>query len=55
MLEDMFIVWDALFADSKSLDLTDYICVAMLLYLRNFREYGETVLHANHCAHSIDT
>lgn len=37
-LEDIMILWDGLFADSKELELLDYICVAMLMYLRNQRE-----------------
>uniref|UniRef100_A0A7M4DZA8 TBC1 domain family member 5 n=1 Tax=Crocodylus porosus TaxID=8502 RepID=A0A7M4DZA8_CROPO len=34
-LQDLLVVWDALFADSISLDLVDYIFVAMLLYIRD--------------------
>lgn len=32
-------VWDALFADSITLDLVDYIFVAMLLYIRDARTF----------------
>ncbi|XP_063308379.1 TBC1 domain family member 5 [Pelobates fuscus] len=34
-LQDLLVVWDALFADSVALDLVDYIFVAMLLYIRD--------------------
>ncbi|XP_063778248.1 TBC1 domain family member 5 isoform X1 [Pseudophryne corroboree] len=34
-LQDLLVVWDALFADSIMLDLVDYIFVAMLLYIRD--------------------
>ncbi|KAG2464973.1 TBCD5 protein, partial [Polypterus senegalus] len=35
LLQDLLILWDALFADSITLDLVDYIFVAMLLYIRD--------------------
>ncbi|XP_072507333.1 TBC1 domain family member 5 [Notamacropus eugenii] len=34
-LQDLLVVWDALFADSISLGLVDYVFVAMLLYIRD--------------------
>ncbi|XP_075683342.1 TBC1 domain family member 5 [Rhinoderma darwinii] len=34
-LQDLLVVWDALFADSITLVLVDYIFVAMLLYIRD--------------------
>ncbi|XP_062867758.1 TBC1 domain family member 5 isoform X2 [Trichomycterus rosablanca] len=34
-LQDLLVVWDALFADSVTLDLVDYVFVAMLLYIRD--------------------
>uniref|UniRef100_A0A4W6EE49 TBC1 domain family member 5 n=1 Tax=Lates calcarifer TaxID=8187 RepID=A0A4W6EE49_LATCA len=34
-LQDLLVVWDALFADSITLDLVDYVFVAMLLYIRD--------------------
>ncbi|XP_056270697.1 TBC1 domain family member 5 isoform X3 [Pseudoliparis swirei] len=34
-LQDLLVMWDALFADSVTLDLVDYIFVAMLLYIRD--------------------
>ncbi|XP_029796200.1 TBC1 domain family member 5 isoform X2 [Suricata suricatta] len=34
-LQDLLVVWDALFADSLSLSLVDYIFIAMLLYIRD--------------------
>uniref|UniRef100_A0A8D3AUN1 TBC1 domain family member 5 n=1 Tax=Scophthalmus maximus TaxID=52904 RepID=A0A8D3AUN1_SCOMX len=34
-LQDLLVVWDALFGDSITLDLVDYVFVAMLLYIRD--------------------
>ncbi|XP_058513212.1 TBC1 domain family member 5 isoform X2 [Ochotona princeps] len=34
-LQDLLVVWDALFADGLSLSLVDYIFLAMLLYIRD--------------------
>ncbi|XP_062425279.1 TBC1 domain family member 5 isoform X1 [Rhea pennata] len=34
-LQDLLVVWDALFADSITLNLVDYVFVAMLLYIRD--------------------
>ncbi|KAL4629690.1 TBC1 domain family member 5 isoform X2 [Arapaima gigas] len=34
-LQDLLVVWDALFADSITLDLVDYVFVAMLLYIHD--------------------
>ncbi|XP_038615854.1 TBC1 domain family member 5 isoform X2 [Tachyglossus aculeatus] len=34
-LQDLLIIWDALFADSITLGLVDYVFVAMLLYIRD--------------------
>ncbi|KAM8758777.1 TBC1 domain family member 5 isoform 2-T2 [Rhynchonycteris naso] len=34
-LQDLLVVWDALFADGLGLSLVDYIFVAMLLYIRD--------------------
>lgn len=34
-LQDLLVVWDALFADSVTLALVDYVFVAMLLYIRD--------------------
>lgn len=34
-LQDLLVIWDALFADSITLNLVDYIFVAMLLYIRD--------------------
>lgn len=36
-LQDLLVVWDALFGDSITLDLVDYVFVAMLLYIRDAR------------------
>ncbi|XP_052252707.1 TBC1 domain family member 5-like isoform X2 [Dreissena polymorpha] len=34
-MQDLLVLWDAIFADSIGFDLVDYIFVAMLLYLRD--------------------
>lgn len=34
-LEDLLLLWDGLFAYNADLSLIDYICVAMLLFVRN--------------------
>ncbi|XP_070233202.1 TBC1 domain family member 5 [Bos mutus] len=34
-LQDLLVVWDALFADGLTLTLVDYVFVAMLLYIRD--------------------
>ncbi|GCB67594.1 hypothetical protein scyTo_0008085 [Scyliorhinus torazame] len=34
-LQDLLVIWDTLFADSVTLDLVDYVFVAMLLYIRD--------------------
>ncbi|XP_053117494.1 TBC1 domain family member 5 isoform X2 [Hemicordylus capensis] len=34
-LQDLLVVWDALFADSITLNLVDYVFLAMLLYIRD--------------------
>lgn len=38
-LQDLLVVWDALFADGLSLSLVDYIFIAMLLYIRDACKY----------------
>lgn len=38
-LQDLLVIWDALFADSITLDLVDYVFLAMLLYIRDACEY----------------
>ncbi|XP_069769092.1 TBC1 domain family member 5 isoform X1 [Narcine bancroftii] len=34
-LQDLLVIWDTLFADSVTLDLVDYIFLAMMLYIRD--------------------
>ncbi|XP_059494254.1 TBC1 domain family member 5 isoform X3 [Stegostoma tigrinum] len=34
-LQDLLVMWDTLFADSVTLDLVDYVFVAMLLFIRD--------------------
>uniref|UniRef100_T1HUW7 Rab-GAP TBC domain-containing protein n=4 Tax=Rhodnius TaxID=13248 RepID=T1HUW7_RHOPR len=34
-LQDLLVLWDAIFADNKSFDLVNYIVVAMLVAIRN--------------------
>ncbi len=33
-MQDLLVLWDAIFADGISFDLVDYVFVAMLLYIR---------------------
>jgi len=42
-------LWDAIFADSISFDLVDYVFVAMLLYIRD----ASQSCHCNHCSCSV--
>ncbi len=37
-MQDLLVLWDAIFADGIAFDLVDYIFVAMLLYIRDLRE-----------------
>lgn len=54
-LQDLLVVWDALFADSITLDLVDYVFVAMLLYIRDARTFRlrhfVRVAHSSHEKH----
>lgn len=34
-MQDLLVIWDAVFADGIGFDLVDYIFVAMLLYIRD--------------------
>lgn len=34
-LQDLLVLWDSIFADSESLDLVDYLFVAMLIHIRH--------------------
>jgi len=34
-MQDLLVLWDAIFADGISFDLVDYIFVAMLMFLRD--------------------
>jgi len=34
-MQDLLMLWDAIFADGISFDLVDYVFVAMLLYIRD--------------------
>ena len=38
-MQDLLVLWDAIFADSVSFDLVDYVFLAMMLYLRDARQY----------------
>lgn len=33
-MQDLLVLWDAIFADGISFDMVDYVFVAMLLYIR---------------------
>ncbi len=37
-MQDLLVLWDAIFADGISFDLVDYIFTAMLLYIRDLRK-----------------
>ncbi len=37
-MQDLLVLWDAIFADGISFDLVDYIFTAMLLYIRDLCE-----------------
>jgi hypothetical protein len=37
-MQDLLVLWDAIFADGIGFDLVDFIFVAMLLYLRDHCE-----------------
>jgi len=34
-MQDLLMLWDAIFADGISFDLVDYVFVAMLLYIKD--------------------
>jgi TBC1 domain family protein 5 len=38
-------IWDGVFAEDPQLQLLDFICIAMLLLIRNEREYA-----CDHCS-----
>lgn len=38
-MQDLLMLWDAIFADSIGFDLVDYIFAAMMLYIRELCEY----------------
>jgi Rab-GTPase-TBC domain len=38
-MQDLLMLWDAIFADSISFDLVDYVFVAMLLYIRDASKF----------------
>ena len=40
-MQDLLMLWDAIFADSISFDLVDYIFVAMLLYIREASKWQQ--------------
>ena len=37
-MQDLLVLWDAIFADGISFDLVDYIFVAMMMFLRETRK-----------------
>jgi hypothetical protein len=45
-LDDLMIIWDAIFAHSPDLVLVDYICVSMLVFIREQCMHTDT----KHCA-----
>ena len=38
-MQDLLVLWDAIFADGIAFDLVDYIFVAMLLYIRDLCKF----------------
>ena len=38
-MQDLLVLWDAIFADGIAFDLVDYVFVAMLLYIRDLCKY----------------
>ena len=36
IMESVFIMWDAIFASSEDFALLDFICVAMVVFVRSF-------------------
>jgi len=42
-MPDALKLWDGLFACDATLDLAQWICVAMLIRIRNEREWSENV------------
>lgn len=42
-MQDLLILWDAIFADSSTFDLVDYVFVAMLNYLKHACQYFKVV------------
>ena len=41
-MQDLLVVWDAIFADSVGFELVDFIFVAMLLYLREACKFSRS-------------
>ena len=39
-MQDLLMLWDAIFADGIGFDLVDYIFVAMMLYIRDLRKFS---------------
>ena len=46
-LPGLLYLWDAMFADGRTLDLADFIFIAMLIHIRNFCEYTVNILNLN--------
>jgi hypothetical protein len=40
-------IWDGVFADDPDLNLIEFICIAMLLRIRNEREFSKTTIIAD--------
>ena len=45
-------LWDAIFAEGNTLEIVDYLYVAMLVNIRGQREWGCVVMAANVCNHN---
>jgi len=46
-MQDLLMLWDAIFGDGISFDLVDYVFVAMLLYIRNASQLTSVLLSPN--------
>lgn len=45
-LHDLLVVWDAIFAEDEKFDLINYLCVAMLVRIRDKRKFHNHLYHS---------
>lgn len=48
---DLLVLWDAIFADGDKFELPNYILVAMLIRIRDFRKYCTSLKTSNENGH----